>query len=370
MPPVVPIAVQGPPAPITGKIRSGERVADVLERAGVSVLEIDRALATLTGKVDFTKTRVGDRYVVEPAAHGKLARFVYETSPLNAWTVRADGDGYVAEKKDVKVERVVTLVEGEVGSSLYQAFIDAGEGAALAMQLAHVYRYDIDFNTETRKGDRFRLYVEKDEVEGETVGYGRILAAEYGERRLFELDGAYYDENGKAAKKAFLKSPLAFTRISSAFGYRTHPITRRKHFHGGVDYAAPTGTPVQSVADGVVTFAARKGPNGKMVKVRHPGGYESYYLHLSRILVKRGQRVSQSTLVGRVGSTGRSTGPHLDFRLKQNGKYLNPTKKVAARHFGVPKKSRKKFRALVKKWGHRLDGSERLVMAGNGSHLP
>lgn len=366
--PVLKVPFVGPPAPLAGKIRPNERVADVLARAGASVVEIDRALATLTGKVDFTKTRAGDRFEVAMAEAGRIARFSYSTSPLDTWIVERAGDDYAARKRDVEVEREVTLVEGEIGSSLYQAFLDAGESPALAMELAHVFRYDIDFNTETRKGDRFRLYVEKDRFEGETVGYGKILAAEYGDKRLFAFGGEYYDQEGNAAKKAFLKSPLRFTRISSAYGYRTHPITRRRHFHGGVDYAAPSGTPVQSVADGVVTYAARKGPNGNMVKVRHADGYESFYLHLSNILVRRGQRVTQSTLVGRVGSTGRSTGPHLDFRLKRSGKYLDPTKKVSARRTSVTKKSRPAFLALVKKWSARLDGPDQLVMASTAAH--
>lgn len=349
-----PIEGNGPRA-LAGRIAKNERVADVLSRAGATVLEIERALAALAGKVDFRRTRTGDRYDIRIAPGGKVERFLYARSPLEQWVVELVDGAYVGRKIEVEVEREVVLVEGEVRSSLYEAFIEAGEKPALAMELAHVYRFDFDFNTETRKGDRFRLYVERDVAEGKTVGYGKIFAAEYRGKRLFELEGEYYDAKGRAARKAFLKSPLSFTRVSSAYGYRTHPITKRRHFHGGVDYAAPTGTRVQAVADGVVTFAARKGPNGKMVKIRHSGGFESYYLHLSRIGVKRGQRVKQSTVIGRVGSTGRSTGPHLDFRLKQNGKYTNPTKRVVARNIKVPRKKRGAFSKLVSRWNGRFD---------------
>ena len=349
-----PIEGRGP-RELVGRIKRNERVADVLARAGATVLEIDRALASLRGKVDFRKTREGDRYEVRIAPGGRIARFLYARSALEQWVVELDGDEYVGRKIEVEVEREVVLVEGEVDSSLYEAFIEAGELPSLAMSLAHVYRFDFDFNTETRKGDRFRLYVERDVAEGQTVGYGKIFAAEYRGKRLFALDGEYYDEKGRAARKAFLKSPLSFSRVSSAYGYRTHPITKRRHFHGGVDYAAPTGTRVQAVADGVVTFAARKGANGKMVKIRHPGGFESYYLHLSRIAVKRGQRVTQSTQIGRVGSTGRSTGPHLDFRLKRNGRYIDPTRRVVARNLTVPKKKRGAFEKVVARWGDRFD---------------
>ena len=347
-----------------GVLKRNEFIATILTDAGATLVAQDDLFRSLRGKFDFRLARPGQRYRVEVDHQGQVVSFEFRAAVdevYRAW--RTDEGTLKAERVEVKLTREVVEVDGTINKSLWDAFVDAGESAALAMEMAEAYRFDIDFFHDTRKGDRFRLFVEKfANDEGELVRYGRIYAAEYvgapyspvGTKRLFWFDGkktkGYYDEKGKAAQRAFLRSPLKFTRVSSPFGYRRHPILRRRHFHGGVDYAAPTGTPVRAVAAGTVTFAARKGPNGKMVRIRHSGGYESMYLHLSAFLVRRGQRVGQSTVIGRVGSTGRSTGPHLDFRLKKNGKYINPRKHVAPRTKSVARADRKAFFRTIKPW--------------------
>ena len=211
----------------------------------------------------------------------------------------------------------------------------AGERIELALGMADVFSGEIDFNSDLQPGDKFRVLVERHTREGKLSGYGAILAAEFVNdgRKLrairFTPDGgstAYYDENGRSLKRFFLKSPLKFEpRITSRFSSsRKHPILGYNRAHNGVDYHAPAGAPVGSVAPGVVTMAGWTGGGGRTVKVRHPNGYETEYLHMSAIAVRAGQRVGQGDLVGRVGKTGLATGVHLHYGLKKNGRYVNP----------------------------------------------
>ncbi len=216
--------------------------------------------------------------------------------------------------------------------------VDIGEKDQLALDLADIFGSDIDFNTEIQEGDSFRVLIEKKYLDGQLSKNGAILAAvfineqkEFTGIRFEDENGkpAYYAPDGKALKKSFLKSPLKFGRITSRFSTaRRHPILKIVRPHLGVDYAAPIGTPVQSVGAGKVLRAGRNGGSGKMVTIRHSGGYETSYLHLSRIAVKAGAHVGQGDLIGYVGSTGLSTGPHLDFRIRHYGKAINPVKVI------------------------------------------
>lgn len=367
----------GAPMPTPNKVvedvvKPNRFIADIMEEAGLDRVTIDKIVRSLTGTYDFRKSRPGHKYRIELDPEGKLVSFRYKAAPDEIYWVKPKDDGFVGHREEVELKREVVTVEGKVKHSLYEAFLESGESPNLAMSLAEVFQFDIDFFTETQKNDRFRFLVEKFTNEGETVRYGRIYAAEYagdsvGTKRLFWFQKGrtkgYYDEEGKAAQRAFLRSPLKYSRVSSRFGYRVHPILRRRHFHGGVDYAAPRGTPVQSVADGKVIFAGPQGPAGNLVKIKHSGGYQSLYLHLSRILVRAGQRVSQSTVIGKVGSTGRSTGPHLDFRLKQNGRLINPMRRVAPRTKSIPKRLMAAFQAQVAPWAQRMSATEAVAAA-------
>jgi murein DD-endopeptidase MepM/ murein hydrolase activator NlpD len=361
-----PFPIYGPPAPILfeGSLRPNQFIADVLAEAGATAVETDRAVHALKGIFDFRTAKPGQRYLIELDDAGNILMFEFQAGPAEVYQVaRKDGD-LVGAKREVPQQKEVVEVRGSIEHSLYEAFVKAGESESLAMSFAEAFRYDVDFFQDTQSGDAFRVFVEKiTNAEGELIGYGQLLAAEYtgaiGTKRLYWFDGAYYDENGVAAKRAFLRSPLSFTRVSSGFGFRRHPVHGRRHFHGGIDYAAPIGTPVHAVAEGVVSYAGNKGANGNMIVIRHPGGIESYYLHLSKLGVRRGERVSQSTVIGKVGSTGRSTGPHLDFRIKKNGQYLDPSKQVAPRVLAVAKKDRERFSAAIGEWRQRFDTSKR-----------
>lgn len=367
-------AAPAEPGVTDGVLRAGQRVVDVLTAAGASPRDAELALAALAGHFDFRRARPGHRYRIRLAARDggaalpgrRLERFEYLAGKAERYRVeRVGDDAFRGERVKLELSREVIEVSGVVESSLWDAFVKAGAAPSLSMAMADAFEYDIDFFHETRRGDRFRLFVETEQHEGQIVRHGRILAAEYvgaevGTRRLYWFEGkhgagGWFDDEGKSARRAFLRSPLKYSRISSGFGYRHHPVHGGRHFHGGVDYAAPTGTPVHAVADGTVVFAAYKGANGNLVRLRHSGGLESYYLHLSKIDVRPGQKLRQGAQLGRVGSTGRSTGPHLDFRLKQGGKLLDPTKNVVPRSVQVARADRKAFGGVLARWKTRLD---------------
>jgi murein DD-endopeptidase MepM/ murein hydrolase activator NlpD len=232
------------------------------------------------------------------------------------------------------------------GQSLIGVLEAAGENIQLALEMANVFSGEVDFNSDLQPGDRFEVLFERAVRYGEFVGYGEMKAAvlENGGRRLtairtVDADGkpSWYDAEGRSLKRQFLKSPLPFDpRITSRFSMRRfHPVHRTYRAHLGVDYGAPTGTAVKTVASGVVEFAAWSGEAGRMVRVRHAGGYETSYLHLSAFGpgIRPGVRVSQGDVIGRVGSTGSATGPHLDYRISKNGRFVDPV----AEHKRMPK---------------------------------
>jgi murein DD-endopeptidase MepM/ murein hydrolase activator NlpD len=219
--------------------------------------------------------------------------------------------------------------------------IDLCENPELILKFAEVFEWEIDFLTEPQRGDSFRLIFEEYDLNGNFVKYGDILAAEYRSGRhvnqavIYQIPNGrkdWFDPSGKTVRKAFLKSPLNYRRISSRFSYsRFHPILKKYRPHLGVDYAAPAGTPIVSSADGVVISAGWKGGLGKAVEIRHANGFVTSYGHLSAIArgIRSGARVNQKDLIGYVGSTGNSTGPHLDYRVQVNGRFVNPLKMIA-----------------------------------------
>jgi murein DD-endopeptidase MepM/ murein hydrolase activator NlpD len=246
-------------------------------------------------------------------------------------------------EKMVEIQRVTRDIssrelrlEGNIESSLFGAVAAAGGRPELAVRLAQIFQWDVDFLRDLRTGDSFTALVEERSVDGEFFDYGTIYAVRFiNNGRVLDAiaypdgDGrvGYFDSEGRALRKQFLRSPLKFSRITSRFSMRRfHPVHKRTMPHYGVDYGAPTGTPALVTADGVVSFVGRNGNAGKMVRVRHPNGYETNYLHLSRYGpgIRKGARVSQGQVIGYVGSTGASTGPHLDYRVKLNGRWINP----------------------------------------------
>jgi murein DD-endopeptidase MepM/ murein hydrolase activator NlpD len=321
----------------TAQLARNETVGQALSRLGLDAALAKSVIGALSGDFPFRRARPGDQLRVErvEGAAG-LRRFAYRQGAADEWIVQPDVSGALrARKREVQVEREVALVSVDVQGSVYESLARAGEDPALAVAAADVLAWDVDFYQDVRAGDRLRILVEKVLAEGELLRYGEVLAAEYegaetGRKRLFRYTDptgrtGYYDEHGTAARRGFLRSPMRYTAtVSSGFGSRRHPILGYQRAHQGVDYRAPTGTPVWSVGDGVVTLAGWNGGCGKTVAVRHENGLESIYCHLSSISVRVGARVDQKQTLGAVGSTGLSTGPHLHFAVKRAGAYVNP----------------------------------------------
>ena len=210
--------------------------------------------------------------------------------------------------------------EVEVESTLWDAFVKRGLPPILLVNLVNVFSWEVDFATETQRGDSLKVLYAPDG----TVYYAEYIGKSVGRHVVARFMGSYYDERGNSVRRTFLKSPLKYYRITSGFGIRFHPILKRWRPHHGIDYAAPYGTPVHSVAAGRVTFAGWMRGYGKVVVVKHRNGYRTLYGHLSKILVRKGQHVDQGQTIGLVGSTGLSTGPHLHFEVRHYGKRINP----------------------------------------------
>ena len=340
------------------RIERNQVLATALRSAGLDGVQTDRVVGALQGVFDFRRSRVGDqlRLVLRD---GELEHLDYRQSPVDEWQVRREGERYVASKREIEVETQVSRVELEVSSSLYDAALGAGEDPTIAMALADVFAWDIDFYVDVRRGDRVRCLVEKVLSKGRLLRYGEVLAAEYrgesvGTKRVFRWqlpDGewSYFQEDGTSARKAFLKSPLKFAHVTSRFGMRFHPVLEYLKAHQGVDYAAAIGTPVWAVADGTVTVAGNTGAGGNTVCVRHRNGFDTCYLHLSSYGagVHPGTRIAQKQIIGYSGNTGRTTGPHLHFAMKRNGGFVNPLNQKFPRSEPVPPTLLARFREAV-----------------------
>ncbi len=338
----VPVVEQAPltqPAPQLTKesllIRPGDTLDDLLRRAGLDAPLRLEAAAAIGAAFDVRKFRAGSSLVLARSAGGDVEGLEYLIDPDRSLHLERDGRAFRASVVDVPGSVRAVPVCGTLRGSLFESMAHAGERPELTLRMADMFGWQLDFYTDPREGDEFCVLVEKKEyANGRPYTYRRILAATYRnagtlyDAFLFADTGGtatYYSRDGKSLRSAFLRSPLELqARVTSRFSTaRRHPILKIVRPHLGTDYAAPAGAPVRAVGSGTVTFAARSGASGLLVKVRHANGYETQYLHLSRILVRTGQRVEQGQRVGLVGSTGLSTGPHLDFRMSRNGRYVN-----------------------------------------------
>jgi len=306
-----------------------------LEDLGIDNPTAARIAASAQPVFDLRHLRAGNRLAVGRSVMGEFRAVRYRIDADRVLWIAPQGTDFHSEIQIIPSETETAGVGGEIKGSLFESVIDSGEKPELAMRMAEIFAYDLDFYTDPRPGDTFRVVVEKKKLStGEVAAYGRILAAEYvNERHAYRAvlfhdssgHAAYYTPEGKSMKKAFLHSPLKFAApISSHFStHRYHPILKEYRPHLGIDYAAPTGTPVQTIGDGRVVFAGRKGGAGNLIEIQHTNGYTTYYMHLSRILVRDGQHVAQGERIGLVGMTGLATGPHLDFRIQHSGQFLN-----------------------------------------------
>ncbi|MFG5407592.1 M23 family metallopeptidase [Piscinibacter sakaiensis] len=328
--------------------RSGDTVDSLLRRLSI----VDASAAAFlrndpAARALFTG-RTGKQVQARTDARGRLEELVARYAPddsalfdthFTRLTVRRHGDALQATSELARLQPQMRLGSGTIRQSLFAATDEARIPDTVASQVAEIFSADIDFHRELRRGDTFSVVYEALTADGEPVrwnqGAGRVLAAEFVndgsvhtavwfEDRGAGGKGAYYDMNGQNKRRSFLASPLEFSRVTSGFAMRLHPILGTWRQHNGIDYGAPTGTPVRSVGDGVVEFAGRQGGYGNVVKVRHSNDRTTVYAHLSRIDVRNGARIEQGQRIGAVGATGWATGPHLHFEFMVRGAHVNP----------------------------------------------
>ena len=359
--PLAPIATPAPAIErdriyTSGVIARGESLAYALAQQNIDRETIHKLTSELARHFDFRRTQPGHSYRLAQDAEGRVVEFRYSTSPMEGYTLVLEGDHYVVHRNELQLEPREVRIAGVVTTSLHDAIKALGESPQLASDFADIFAWDIDFTRSVRPGDEFRilyerLYFTDDAAARATCGPGRILAAQYnGTAGAYSAiyyesqpgQGAYYHPDGSSVERQFLQAPVRFARISSTYTNESfHPILRITRPHQGIDYAAPVGTPVWSVADGRVIYAGYAGGFGNLVKIRHARGYVSYYGHLSRFGggLKVGDHVRQKQVIGYVGSTGLSTGPHVCFRiaegwaLRQPGSAAQPAgDSVSAQH--------------------------------------
>ncbi len=335
---------------VEGEVKERSTLFKALSEKNVPLRWIDLIVSKLKPYVNFKKIK-GGSYRIITDVNGELVKFVYEASATEVFEIEREGEGYVAQKTPVPVQTRPVKVVGEIHSSLFEAMDAAGEQDPLTIAFADILAWEIDFYKDVREGDRFKVVVEKVYKGDQFIRYGTIQAVEYqrGERIIqgIRYKDGYYNENGVSLKKAFLKAPLKFSRISSKFSRaRVHPILGGIRPHFGVDYAAPPGTPIWAVADGTVVSCGWNSGFGNQVILRHTSGYTTCDGHLSAYgrNIRKGGRVKQQHVIGYVGSTGLSTGPHLDYRLLKDGQFRNPLKEKFIPGIPIEKKEMEAFR--------------------------
>jgi murein DD-endopeptidase MepM/ murein hydrolase activator NlpD len=315
-------------------IQSRDTFAKALERSGVPRAERMAIIDIARQRFDVRKLRAGAGLTAGWSRSGTLESIECVIDPDHRFYASRSGGKFSGRVVEVPSTIRTVPVCGTLRGSLFESVERAGERAELALSIAELFAWDVDFYRDPQVGDKFCLLVEKEYTNGQPPIYQRVLAGTYDNAGKFydaylfpDQDGRarYYSSDGRSLQSAFLRSPMKFdARVSSHFSMsRMHPVLGYARPHLGTDYAAPAGTPVQALGAGVVTSAGWSGEAGNLIAIKHAGSYETVYMHLSRILVRQGERVEQGRTIGLVGSTGLATGPHLDFRVRRSGAYVN-----------------------------------------------
>jgi hypothetical protein len=320
-------------------LKSGQAVVTALADLGLTAGDAQLIINALDGVFDFRRARPGHLLEVQfDEISGRPSTFRYEASRTDIYVVKLEGETYKGRKLNIVPDKSMKVFAGTITSSLFGTLKDLGAHAALAGKVADILSTQVNFLKEQRPGDTFRVMVEEESLDGEYLGYGPVLALEYngvkaGQRRLFFFQegnerATYYDESLVSTPRSALTLPLYYSRVSSQFGWRMHPVLKRRKLHNGVDFSASPGTPVWACADGQIIFAGMKGANGNLVGIQHDNGLTSYYAHLRQIEkgIRNGVTVRRRQVIGYVGNTGRSTGPHLHWGVKLNGTFIDPLK--------------------------------------------
>ena len=357
-----------------GTVKSGSTFSDLLSAHGISAQAIDSLVKLAGPSFDVRKMRAGHPYafIFSDDSVRKAHWFVYEVDQVEHVVFELDRLGVTEGRRPIKTEeRSLTCT---VTGALYNDIADAGGDPMLAMKLADIFAWTVDFYR-IQKADRFTVVYKERTVDGERYGEPEVIAVRYesGEEvksgyRFALLDSAhaeYFDDEGNSLRKAFLQAPLKFSRISSGFTQRRfHPVQKRFKAHLGTDYAAPYGTPILTVGDGVVEKTGWTAGNGNFVKIRHNGVYETQYLHMRKILAKQGQRVSQGDVIGEVGSTGLATGPHVCFRFWKNGVQVDHRREELPTAEPIPQAARPSFDLVRDELKRKLDTAQAPAAAG------
>jgi murein DD-endopeptidase MepM/ murein hydrolase activator NlpD len=332
-----------------------ERIFRKLELSLTDLAQL-RSLPDLRAKLDSLKPGEMLRFGVKD---DELVTLERKLSPSETLSVQRDDSGFATEVIVNPLERELRSTEGTIRSSLFQAAADAGLSDNTALRIANIFQWDIDFVLDIQPGDRFRVTYEKVSQDGEPLGEGDILAVEFVNQGKpyrairFQPDGGeptYFTPDGKSLRKAFLRAPLEFTRVSSRFNlYRRHPVLNRIRAHRGVDYAAPIGTPVRAAGSGRVRFVGNKGGYGKVIELEHINQVRTVYGHLSRFArgLRTGDRISQGEIIGYVGMTGLATGPHLHYEYLSRGVHMDPQKVALPTDRPVPPAQMARFREMA-----------------------
>jgi murein DD-endopeptidase MepM/ murein hydrolase activator NlpD len=346
-------------------IKPNQFLANILLQYHVPYTEIDKLAKQSKQVFDVRKIAAGKNYTIlcKKDSIEKAQYFIYEPNEID-YIVYDMTDSLLIYKGEKEVTTKIQQASGTIKSSLYQTLDDADVSPILAIEMADVFAWTIDFYR-IQKGDWFKVIYEEKFVEGKSIGVGRVLASNFNHYNkdffacYFVQDsiGDYFDVEANSLRRAFLKSPLKFGRLSSGFTMRRfHPVQKRNKPHLGTDYAAPTGTPIMATGDGIVIASSRSKYNGNFVKIKHNSTYTTQYLHMSKRIAKVGEHVIQGDIIGYVGSTGLATGPHVCYRFWKNGSQTNhlkedfpPSKPVEAAHVERYKKELKKYKIKMDK---------------------
>lgn len=333
---------------ICGTVEKGETLFDIFKRYSLDAGDLLKLREASADIHRLRQLHPGRTYKIAVDGYNRIDSFAYWIDEENMLSIKRSGTGFSAEKVCVEYEKTVEHLGGIIRDNLIASMGDDREQVMLALRLSDIFAWDIDFSSDLRKGDIYKVVVEGYYLNGEFRKYGDVLSAEFvnnGEKYnayRFESNGEadYFDAGGRSLKRAFLKAPLNFRRISSHFSRsRFHPILRIYRPHHGLDYSAPAGTPVSAVGEGTVIFSGYKKQYGKLVIIRHPNNWKTYYGHLSKIAkaVRKGRKIAQGQVIGSVGSTGLATGPHLHYELRVHNKPTNPLTVKMPRGKSIPK---------------------------------
>ncbi len=350
------------------RIQAGSSLSKLISGLNIASENLHKIISKASEVFDLRKIKQGNKYkIFHSKDSSKVDYLVYEQNATD-YVLFNFRDSIHVEQKQKEITYDTKIACGTIESSLWDAIVESGGDPLLALYLSDVYAWTVDFFG-LQKGDQFKVYYQVQSVDGESIGVTKVYAAwfKHYDKEYYAIPFyqdslmQFFEKDGESLKRAFLKAPLSYSRIASGFSYnRMHPILKYRRPHLAVDYCAPRGTPVQAIGDGTVIHAAYSGGAGNYVKIKHNSVYITGYMHLSKYGkgIRRGKRVKQGDIIGYVGSTGLSTGPHLDFRVWKNGQHIDPLKMEAPPAKPVNEENMKLFNQVRDIWVKELDKLE------------